>query len=137
MTWDDADLIADFLVEAEEHLDEADAVLLQLEGNVADAQLRRRLNGCFHTLKGMASYVDFKEVELLCHVTESLIAAIAGVSARTGARHVDLALQVVTTIRAYFGAVSDAIDADAGAPSTKAMLEMYARIANIVRAAAS
>lgn len=132
MGWEDPDIISDFLIEAEEHLDEADAALLELEGRPADPELRRRLNGCFHTLKGMASYVDFKEVELLCHATESLIGSLPHGSAAVARRNVDIAFQVVTLMRQHFAAVSESLDDDDSMPSAEPMRRMYARISGIV-----
>ncbi|MDD9942895.1 MAG: Hpt domain-containing protein [Myxococcales bacterium] len=132
MAWEDPDLISDFLVEAEEHLDEADTALLSLEAKPDDPELRRRLNGSFHTLKGMASYVDFKEVEQLCHVTESLIGALSSSGATTSRRYVDLAFQAVTLMRQYFALVADCVEGDTPAPEPLAMRKLHARIASLV-----
>ena len=134
MAWEDPDLISDFLIEAEEHLDDADAVLLALEAKPNDAQLQRRLNGCFHTLKGMASYVDFKEVEQLCHVTESLIGSLSGAGTATARRNVDLAFQAVTLMRQYFALVGECVEDDTPAPEPLEMRRLHARISSVVAA---
>lgn len=70
---DDPELVADFVARAQEHLDSADSLLLTLEQapddrNALDATFR-----VFHTIKGMAGFLGFTEIERFAHDTESLL----------------------------------------------------------------
>lgn len=126
--WEDPDMVSDFLVEAEEHLDEADAVLLDLEATPRDAELQRRLNGPLHTLKGMASYVDFTEIGQLCHVTESLVGTLTTQPDTEVGHTIECAFQAVARMRSYFADVSDSLEADGGVPDAGAIRELRTRI---------
>lgn len=128
--WEDPDMVSDFLVEAEEHLDEADSVLLDLETRPGDAELQRRLNGPLHTIKGMASYVDFTEIGQLCHVTESLVGTLSTQPQAEVAQVIEFVFQAVARMRSYFADVSDSLDADGGVPDDTAVKNLRVRIEN-------
>lgn len=132
--WEDPDLVAEFLVEAEEHLDEADSALLGLEPSPNDGELQRRLNGALHTVKGMASYVDFAEIGRLCHVTESLVGSLAVQSPGQVAASIDVVFQAVTLMRGHFAEVSEALDAGGDAPDPRALRELAQRIKGMLPA---
>lgn len=131
MNWDDPDMIADFLVEAEEHLDEIDSILLEIESGRHERKLLSQLTGTFHTLKGMASYVDFKDVQQLCHHIETVLTAEAGPSEAAWARNTDLAFDVVSVLRQRFAEVEDCLDSQAPMPESPGVKAMLARLSQV------
>ena len=67
------ELIADFVVEAGENLEQIDLDLLRLEGRPADATL---LNGIFrllHTLKGASGFLGLNRLQAVAHAGEALL----------------------------------------------------------------
>lgn len=70
---DDPELIADFVTRSIEHLDSADALLLTLEQSPDDAEALDATFRVFHTIKGMAGFLGFTEIEKFAHDTESFL----------------------------------------------------------------
>ncbi|MRS11959.1 MAG: chemotaxis protein CheA [Actinobacteria bacterium] len=70
---EDAELIADFVTRATEHLDGADTLLLTLEQSPDDRDALDATFRVFHTIKGMAGFLGFSEIERLAHDTESFL----------------------------------------------------------------
>lgn len=70
---DDPGLIADFVTRAMEHLDNADSLLLTLERQPDDRDALDATFRVFHTIKGMAGFLGFAEIERFAHDTESFL----------------------------------------------------------------
>ncbi len=69
----DLELVQDFVEEAVEHLDAAEGHLLVLE---ADAQETEALNAVFrgfHTIKGLAGFIEMEHIKDLAHKAENLL----------------------------------------------------------------
>lgn len=71
----DAELMNDFVVRALEHLDDADARLLDLEQAPADKESVDAVFRAFHTIKGMAGFLALDRISERAHDFESLLAA--------------------------------------------------------------
>jgi two-component system chemotaxis sensor kinase CheA len=70
---EDAELLADFILEAREHLKNGEQCLLALEKNPSDIDPIREMFRGFHTIKGLASFLALTEVHDVCHEIESLL----------------------------------------------------------------
>ncbi|MHC4872666.1 MAG: Hpt domain-containing protein [Planctomycetota bacterium] len=69
----DMSLLSEFLVEAGEHLESADANLLTLESNPEDKEAINAVFRTFHTIKGVAGFLGLEAVNSLSHETENLL----------------------------------------------------------------
>ena len=69
----DPELLAEFLTEAKEHLDVADEQLLVIESDPANSEALNAIYRSFHTIKGVASFLDLDEIRSLAHAAESLL----------------------------------------------------------------
>lgn len=70
---DDPELVGDFVTRAQEHLDSADSLLLTLEQTPDDHGALDAAFRVFHTIKGMAGFLGFTEIERFAHDTESFL----------------------------------------------------------------
>jgi len=70
---DDPELVADFIARTQEHLDSADSLLLELERTPDDHSALDATFRVFHTIKGMAGFLGFTEIERFAHDTESFL----------------------------------------------------------------
>ncbi|MDH5559534.1 MAG: chemotaxis protein CheA [Deltaproteobacteria bacterium] len=66
------DLAKEFVLEAEEHLEEIEQNLLKLEKNTADGEAIKEIFRGIHSIKGTASYVNLTKIIELTHVMETL-----------------------------------------------------------------
>ncbi len=74
-SWDDEtiELIGEFLQESEEGLGEADDVLMSIEESGAEPEKVNSLFRTFHTIKGVAGFLELKEITMLAHTTETML----------------------------------------------------------------
>jgi two-component system, chemotaxis family, sensor kinase CheA len=69
----DPGLVADFINEAREHLNEADVKLLTLENDPKNDDALNAVYRSFHTIKGVAGFLNLKDITTLAHATEDLL----------------------------------------------------------------
>jgi len=69
----DESLVADFIVEAREHLHEADVQLLNIESDPKNNDALNAVYRSFHTIKGVAGFLNLKDIATLAHATEDLL----------------------------------------------------------------
>ena len=69
----DLSLLPDFVIEAEEHLVEMEALLLQLMQQPNDRGVLNEIFRTVHSIKGSAQYIGLSQVSHLSHVMEDLL----------------------------------------------------------------
>jgi two-component system chemotaxis sensor kinase CheA len=69
----DESLLADFITESKEHLDNASAKLLDLESDPSSEEAINCVFRAFHTVKGIAGFLQLDEIQKLAHDTENLL----------------------------------------------------------------
>ena len=67
------EIIQDFLVEADELLEELDEDLVRLESESDDEELLNKIFRAFHTIKGSASFLGFEKLTELTHKLEDVL----------------------------------------------------------------
>jgi two-component system chemotaxis sensor kinase CheA len=70
---DDIPLIQDFIAESREHIESAEAALLELENNPKNNEVLNQIFRCFHTIKGMAGFLNLNAINGLAHAAENLL----------------------------------------------------------------
>lgn len=70
---EDAPLVLDFASEAMEHIETAESALLELENNPDDTESINSIFRGFHTVKGMAGFLNLQEIGTLAHSAENLL----------------------------------------------------------------
>ncbi|MBN2686169.1 MAG: chemotaxis protein CheA [Pontiellaceae bacterium] len=70
---DDLPLIEDFISESCEHLEAAEAGMLNLEDNPESADTLNLIFRSFHTIKGMSGFMNLNQIALLTHNAENLL----------------------------------------------------------------
>src|SRR5689334_17948840 len=104
------EIVAEFLVESHENLDQLDRDLLALEQNPGSRELLAGVFRTIHTIKGTSGFLAFHRLEKLTHVGENLLSRLRdGRIQLTDARSTAL-LQMVDAVR---GLLSD-IEATGG-----------------------
>jgi two-component system chemotaxis sensor kinase CheA len=72
----DDEILNEFLVEANEHLDNLDQTIVKLEQRPDDEDLLHQIFRSFHSIKGMAGFFGFSNLEQLAHVSENLLSKL-------------------------------------------------------------
>ena len=69
----DPELISDFIVESREHLVNIEAQVLTLEREPFDSEALNAVFRGFHTIKGLAGFLELWEVQKLAHEVETVL----------------------------------------------------------------
>lgn len=70
---EDPELLGDFVVETREHLSNIEAQMLRLEQNPGEPDALNSSFRSFHTIKGLAGFLEFAEVRELAHEVETAL----------------------------------------------------------------
>lgn len=70
---EDTELVADFLVEAREHLSQIEGQMLTLERDPSCMEIVHAVFRAFHTIKGLAGFLAFQSVQAVSHEVETLL----------------------------------------------------------------
>ena len=69
----DPELVADFIVESREHLVNIETQLLTLEREPTDGEALNAVFRGFHTIKGLAGFLELWEIQKLSHEVETVL----------------------------------------------------------------
>src|SRR5262249_18566855 len=68
-----SELLSDFVLESGEHLAAVESQVLQLEREPHDAEALNAVFRGFHTIKGLAGFLELWEVQKVAHETEAVL----------------------------------------------------------------
>ncbi len=104
-------LIGEFLSESEEGLSRADQILMTIEDSAASADSINGLFRVFHTIKGVAGFLELFDIQSLAHTTESLLNGCReGLYPLIGAR-LDLVFDATAMMRKILTELAAAVEA--------------------------
>ena len=69
----DAELVSDFILESREHLANIEVQLLALEQNPGEMEPIHSVFRGFHTIKGLAGFLEFSAMQAVAHEVETLL----------------------------------------------------------------
>ncbi|MET0391139.1 MAG: Hpt domain-containing protein, partial [Polyangiales bacterium] len=99
------DVIAEFLVESREGLDQLDRDLVALEATPDNKELLARIFRCFHTVKGTSGFLGFGKLEKLTHAGENLLSRMRDGQLRSNGNITSALLESLDAVRVMLGAV--------------------------------
>ncbi|MCW2754254.1 MAG: CheA signal transduction histidine kinase [Marmoricola sp.] len=127
---DDAEIIAEFLVESHENLDQLDRDLVELERRPGSRELLSSIFRTIHTIKGTSGFLAFNRLEALTHVGENLLSKLRDGELEMTGPVTEPLLSMVDTVRALLGSVEATgtdtaadVDVDAVVAALRAVLE--------------
>lgn len=88
----DPQLLQDFLLEAREHLGNIEARLLEIEQDAAAAEPVNSTFRSFHTIKGLAGFLDFAVMQEVSHEVETLLDRARSGELRLNPARIDIVL---------------------------------------------
>lgn len=90
---EDAELVGDFLVEAREHLSQIEGQMLALERDPSEMEVIHAVFRAFHTIKGLAGFLDFQIIREVAHEVETLLDLARNEKLRVEPAVVDIVLE--------------------------------------------
>ena len=107
---DDIPLLADFVVEAGEHIESAESALLDLENNPEDNELLNQIFRAFHTVKGLAGFLGLAQIGSLAHSAENLLDLARKGQLSLVGENVDAIFSSIDLLKQMVANVNDAIE---------------------------
>ncbi len=101
----DGALIADFVGEAYEFLEGAEAALLRLEGAPDDAESVNDVFRAFHTIKGTSSFLGLGAISSFAHHAEDMLGRVRGSELAFTGSVPELALRAVDQLKSLIAAI--------------------------------
>ncbi|MFB3776609.1 MAG: chemotaxis protein CheA [Bryobacteraceae bacterium] len=113
----DPELVNDFIVEAREHLASIESRMLTLEQNPSDMEAINAVFRGFHTIKGLAGFLEFAVIQEVAHDVESLLDLARNSKLAITPRVVDLVLGSADYLKAAVAEVEAALGNQAPQPA--------------------
>jgi two-component system chemotaxis sensor kinase CheA len=105
----DASLLADFINESRDHLHTAETKLLELETDPASADRIDNVFRAWHTIKGVAGFLNLKEINSLAHSMESVMDRVRKHDMQLCATCIDFLLEGNDCLKNFLGLVEEAM----------------------------
>ncbi|MCD6378848.1 chemotaxis protein CheA [bacterium] len=122
------ELIGDFLEESEEGLTKADEILMDAENNANDPEMVNALFRVFHTIKGVAGFLDFNEISSLSHKSETMLDMVREGTLKLVGEVLDITFDATDMMRRMINNVHAAVENSEEVASVPELTAMLARL---------
>jgi two-component system chemotaxis sensor kinase CheA len=109
--WDDPELVATFLPEAQEHLEGIETRLVHLEQHPDDLEAVNAIFRPFHTLKGVTGFLNLSQIQELSHEVEWLLDRVREGQVMVSTELVNLVLEAVDLLKRMLADLEEALTA--------------------------
>ena len=104
----DPELVADFLMESRDHLATIESEQLTLEQEPANTDVIHTIFRGFHTIKGLAGFLEFFAMQEVAHEVETLLDMARNVQLSIDSAVIDLVLESADYLRRDIGRIEEA-----------------------------
>jgi two-component system, chemotaxis family, sensor kinase CheA len=113
---DELEYVKSFVTEAYEHIDNVEAAVLELEQSLEDQARINELFRPFHTIKGMAGFLNLRDINRLTHKAETLLDLARRGQLIFTTDHINLIFATVDVLKEQVGAVAEYLQAPTDVP---------------------
>ena len=106
---EDCEILADFTAEAADNLATIEVSLVELEQNPTDGEIINNIFRPFHTIKGVAGFLNLATINRLAHTTENLLDSARNGDFIINDTAADAVLESVDTLKALLDRVSQGL----------------------------
>lgn len=105
---EDLPLVQDFVTEANAHISTAETSILRLEENPTDGEAVNCIFRAFHTVKGVAGFLNLKQIGWLAHSSENLLDLARKGKVQLKGGTLDIVLSAIDAMKALVSRVAHA-----------------------------
>lgn len=109
VTFDDPELVANFISEARDHLEGIENLLVHLEQHPDDLETVNAIFRPFHTLKGVAGFLNLAQIQEVGHEVEWLLERVRSGQVQVSRDLVDVVLEAVDLLRTMLADLHQAL----------------------------
>ncbi len=129
---EDLPLVLDFIAESDEHIESAEAGLLDLESKSDDSEVLNQIFRAFHTIKGMAGFLNLSEIGSLAHSAENLLdGARKGELVLSGANS-DAVFESIDMLKKMILILKESAESGKPIPAHKGLSNLLAKLKDAV-----
>ncbi len=105
----DPELVSEFIVESQEHLRAIEGHLLAIEGGEASGDAVHAIFRGFHTIKGLAGFLEFEAIQKVAHEVETLLDGARNGELVLSAGVIDVVLESADFLRQWLGGLQHSV----------------------------
>jgi two-component system chemotaxis sensor kinase CheA len=125
---DTVGLIGEFLSESEEGLGRADQILMNVEPGGASAEAVNGLFRVFHTVKGVAGFLELNEITRLAHTTEDMLGRCRDGMLKLADERLDVVFDATAMVRRMLAELRAAVQDSAPFATLENLEELLQRL---------
>ncbi|HPD46266.1 MAG TPA: chemotaxis protein CheA [Anaerohalosphaeraceae bacterium] len=125
---DDVPLVMDFIAESQEHLETAEAGLLELENNPGDQETLNRIFRAFHTIKGTAGFLNLSDISSLAHSAENLLDMARKGELVMAGQNTDAILESMDLLKKMIGVLRECAEASRPVPTQEKLPRLLTKL---------
>ncbi|OGV52080.1 MAG: hypothetical protein A2X49_06850 [Lentisphaerae bacterium GWF2_52_8] len=123
-----SELAADFVNESNEHLETCNERLLTLENDSQDMDALNAVFRSFHTIKGVASFLNLSDIRALAHQAENLLDAARSSKLILSGPLLDIVFESVDTMKAMIDDLANALKTHQVLSSVPSTADLISRL---------
>jgi len=127
----DPEMIADFVLESHDHIQSIEANVLRLEKNANDAEAIHAVFRAFHTIKGLAGFLDLDSVREVAHEVETILDLARNGELNIVSAVIDVVLESADYLKQWL-AILEARLRDPAVPEPGENVALIARLRSIL-----
>lgn len=128
---DDLPLIDDFIVEAAEHIENAEAGLLELENSPQDNEAMNQVFRAFHTIKGLAGFLNLTQVNKLSHSAENVLDMARNNELKLNTGSMNIIFDSVDMLKGMIAVIKEAAASDKIVPAQPGLDALIAKLEDV------
>jgi two-component system, chemotaxis family, sensor kinase CheA len=125
---EDAALMMDFVNEAQEHIESAESGLLELENKPDDKEIINKIFRAFHTIKGMAGFLNLTEIGTLAHSAENLLDNARKGQLVLSGGNCDIVFESIDVLKRMMANLKESVATGKPAPQEPVLPQLLARL---------
>ncbi|MEE9370906.1 MAG: chemotaxis protein CheA, partial [Sedimentisphaerales bacterium] len=127
---EDVSLILDFIAESVEHINSAEAALLELETKPddGDKELLNRILRAFHTIKGLAGFLNLTDIGSLAHAAENLLDQTRKSQLNLAGESIDVLFELISMMKEMGAGLSEAVETHKPVPKQKYLPQLLGKL---------
>ena len=115
---EDRELVLEFLTESREHLVHIESQMLELEKDAGASETLNAVFRAFHTIKGLAGFLEFASIQALAHQVETLLDLARNGELSITSAVVDLILESADIMRRELSAIESSLAGEPPQPTS-------------------
>ncbi|HOG16727.1 MAG TPA: chemotaxis protein CheA [Syntrophales bacterium] len=127
----DEALLKDFITEGLEYIDQIEVNILNLEKNPTDKDFINAIFRPFHSIKGVASFLNLEAIRELAHNLENLLDKARNGEVAVTSPVIDVVLDGADMLKTMIGQWKEVLEGKRNAPDATDLSGMYYRIGKI------